>query len=184
MSDEDRARWDDRYAAGAYAERTHPSALLADWVGPGGRALDVAAGAGRNAAFLATRGYDVVALDVSPVGLARARKAQPDLDARVCDLDDGLPDGLGRFDLIVVVRYLNLPLMPALVKSLAPGGRLVAEVLLQAPGGVGPSSSRFRAPPGALAASCAGLHVQHTYEGVVQDPDGREAWVAQLVGVI
>ena len=100
------------------------------------------------------------------------------------DLDEGLPPDLGRFDCIIVTRYLNLPLMPALIAALAPGGRLIAEVLLQAADGVGPSGGRFRAPPGALAQACQGLRELHRFEGAVDDPDGRSAQVARFVGVL
>ena len=50
MSRADRKKWNERYRAGAFAERTHPSALLEDWIDrlPLGRALDLACGAGRN----------------------------------------------------------------------------------------------------------------------------------------
>ena len=56
MSVDDRDKWNARYAAGAYAERTRPSALLVDTLARyplagGARALDVACGAGRNAIY-------------------------------------------------------------------------------------------------------------------------------------
>ncbi len=185
MSREDRSRWDQRFADGAYAERLHPSAIVAQWASHGpGRALDVAAGAGRNAAWLASQGFAVTALDISPVGLRRAQERTPEIVTIAHDLDEGLPPGLGAFDLIVMTRYLNLSLIPALVAMLAPGGRLIVEVLLQATGGVGPAGGRFRAPPGALAQACQGLRELHSFEGEINDPDGRAAQVAQFVGVL
>ncbi len=184
MSHEDRTRWDQRFADGAYAERLHPSVIVARWAPPGpGRALDVAAGAGRNAAWLASQGFAVTALDISPVGLRRAQQRTPEIVTVAHDLDEGLPPGLGTFDLIVMTRYLNLALIPALIEMLACGGRLIVEVLLQG-GGVGPAGGRFRAAPGALAHACQGLRELHSYEGEIEDPDGRNAQVAQFVGVL
>ncbi len=183
MSREDQNRWDERFAAGAYGERTHPSVLVESWApSKGGHALDVAAGAGRNSDFLARHGFEVLALDVSVVGLERARESNHEIRTVHWDLDDGLPEVLGLYDLIVVVRYLNLRLMPDLIEHLAPGGRLIAEVLLRSEEGVGPRGGRFRAAPGELSAACSSLRCLHAYEGSVIDPDGRTAYVAQFVG--
>ncbi len=194
MSDEDRTRWDERYRAGAYEQRTHPSAIVQKWLPPSpgksgksvGRALDVAAGAGRNCVFMAQAGYSVVAVDVSEVGLSRAVTASPELEVILHDLDAGLPEGLGQFDVVVMVRYLNLPLYSGLIEHLRPGGMLITEVLLEggSHGGVGPKPGRFRAQPGALRGACDGLRELWSYEGEVIDPDGRSATVAQFVGVL
>ena len=45
------------------------------WRLPKGRALDIATGKGRNAIFLAERGFQVVGIDISPVALEMARRA-------------------------------------------------------------------------------------------------------------
>jgi len=67
----------------------------------GRRTLDVACGAGRNALFLATNGYDVTAVDISVVGLDRGRRVATErglsVDWLYADLDDperALPAGL------------------------------------------------------------------------------------------
>ena len=71
MSRADQDKWDARYRDGAYAERTHPSALLDRWLPqlrlPEGspRAIDVACGMGRNAIYLANQGWQVDAVDIS-----------------------------------------------------------------------------------------------------------------------
>src|SRR5687767_10145408 len=44
------------------------------WTIAPGRALDVACGKGRNALFLASRGFQVTAIDISPVGLEYGRE--------------------------------------------------------------------------------------------------------------
>lgn len=198
MSRAERDKWDERYRAGSYRGRTHPTALVADWLGqlPRGRALDVACGAGRNALFLAAHGYRVDALDISPEGLERGREVavargldvrwiEADLDG---DLDAALP--AERYDLIVWVRYVNAGLMVPLVQRLAPGGCLLCEQHLVATGAVvGPSGARFRLAPNALLGAFLGaadredsLVVRFYREGPVTDPDGRPAVLAQLVG--
>lgn len=189
MSDAERDKWDARYRDGAYADRTHPTALLADWLPrlPRGRALDVACGAGRNALYLAANGFAVTAVDVSPVALERGRQAAADraleIDWVQADLDDdpaqSLPDG--EFHAIVWVRYVHRTLMPYLAARLALGGVLLCEQHLATDAAVaGPRSREFRLAPGELARSAQGLEVLQSYEGLVVDPDGRTVALAQL----
>lgn len=183
MSDDDRERWNQRYRDGAYEQRVHPSALVAEWIDrlPRGRALDVASGAGRNARFLNDLGYAVTALDISPVALSRLADA-PQIRVLAHDLDRGLPVFDVGFDLVLKMRFLNLALLPALIDVLNPGGVLVCEVLLQGGGAeVGPTGSRFRAAPGELRTAAEGLLVMHDDEGEVIDPDGRSVHLARLI---
>lgn len=68
-------RWDARYATPGYTYGTEPNRFLtamADHI-PRGRVLSLGEGEGRNAVFLARRGYDVLGVDASAVGLAKAR---------------------------------------------------------------------------------------------------------------
>ena len=190
MSAAERDKWDARYRDGAYEGRSHPTALLAEWLPrlPRGRALDVACGAGRNALFLAANGYEVTALDISLVGLDRGRRMAAErgltIDWLCADLDDperALP--ANRFDLIVWARYVHPKLMPYLIARLAAGGALLCEQHLTIDAPVaGPTSAGFRLTPGELNRSAAGLRIEHSYEGLVVDPDGRSVALAQLIG--
>ena len=189
MSRAERDKWDARYRAGAYAERPHPTALLADWLDrlPRGRALDVACGAGRNALFLAAAGYAVDAVDISSAGLERGRAtaAERGVDAtwHCVDLEER-PDALprGPYDLVVWVRYVNAALWPVVVSRLARGGHvLVEQHLVTSADVVGPTSAAFRLAPGDLARAAADLVAVYAREGLVVDPDGRTAAVAQLI---
>lgn len=78
MTADDQVRWNRQHAAGQGA--SDASAFLKEillsgsWPIPRGRALDIATGKGRNAIFLAEQGFDVVAIDVSPVALDEARQ--------------------------------------------------------------------------------------------------------------
>ena len=94
MSREDRERWDAKHRDAAAADDP-PSTFLVEHANilPAGRTLDLAAGSGRNAAFLARRGHAVIAVDVSWQGLVRVRQrargiacVQMDLDAPAVDL--------------------------------------------------------------------------------------------------
>jgi hypothetical protein len=69
--------WDQRYATEDYVYGTEPNEFLVETIRGldcGGRALCLAEGEGRNAVFLAGRGYEVHAVDASVVGLAKAHR--------------------------------------------------------------------------------------------------------------
>ncbi|MFN7955553.1 MAG: class I SAM-dependent methyltransferase [bacterium] len=99
---------------------------------PHGRALDLAAGEGRNAVWLAEQGWTVRAVDFSDVAiekgkqLAAARGVADKVDFQVADLRHFEP-GVHAFDLVALI-YLQIPqaeLVPILVRAaraVAPGG--------------------------------------------------------------
>ncbi len=190
MSETERDKWNQRYRDGAYESRTHPTELLATWL-PRlaiGRALDVACGAGRNALYLAAKGFGVDALDISAVALARGRKtaAARGLKLRwLCvDLDERPDTGLPQvdYDLIVWVRYVHRDLMPHLIQRLKPGGALLCEQHLHSEAAVaGPGNPSFRLAPNELRLMARDLQVLHYHEGPIVDPDGRTVALAQLV---
>jgi 2-polyprenyl-3-methyl-5-hydroxy-6-metoxy-1,4-benzoquinol methylase len=68
--------WNERYASVDRVWAAKPNALLVEFAAdlPPGRAVDIGAGEGRNAIWLARQGWTVTALDVSDVGLARAEE--------------------------------------------------------------------------------------------------------------
>lgn len=211
MSEQDRVKWDARYREGAYADRTQPSAWLASCLQPDShsgqhdrrrsgqqsrrpRALDLACGLGRNARFLAGLGYEVDAVDISAQALETAHALSMESDPETAgsihwieqDLDRELLSELSDYDLIIVMRYLDLSLLPALAGRLRPGGELYCEVHLQheAPDLAGPGSERFRAAPGALRSAVAeSLRIEDYEEGLFHDPDGRKVALARLLAV-
>ncbi len=186
MSEADRARWDTRYAEGAYESRRHPSPFLehnAELLPGGGRALDLACGAGRNAIHLAQRGFAVDAVDISRVALARGQSAAGDLPIRwiECDLDNGV-EAVAPYDLIVNIRYVNLELVTALQDALRPGGVLLVEQHLATDADVvGPKNPAYRVARGDLARIAQTMVVERLEEGLFDDPDGRPAALARLV---
>ncbi len=135
MAKADQTRWDARYLKGD-KQGGAPSAMLAEYCGQAGgkRALDVACGTGRNALFLAGRGFRVEALDISPVGLSKLDEAATGLDitTHAVDLENYAPRR-NAFDLIVVANYLNRPLIPQLFTALDRGGILVMDTFMNDP---------------------------------------------------
>ncbi|NHZ88471.1 methyltransferase domain-containing protein [Massilia sp. CCM 8733] len=127
-----------------------------------GEALDLACGSGRHARLLAALGHPVVALDRDPEALAAA--AGPGITTMAFDLEDGTapwPFEEGRFAVIVVTNYLHRPLIPALVRSLAPGGLLIYETFAGGNEAFGrPSNPAFLLHEGELLRQAAAHHLR------------------------
>ncbi|MFW5418867.1 class I SAM-dependent methyltransferase [Nocardiopsis sp. CNT-189] len=128
--------WDERYRAAEPVWGTAPNRFVVEQTGDlaPGRALDVAAGEGRNAVWLAERGWRVRATDFSPVAVERGRRLAAERGAEVdWDVADARTDAPepGGYDL-VLLAYLHLPAeerrraLAGAVRALAPGGRLVS----------------------------------------------------------
>jgi SAM-dependent methyltransferase len=124
--------WDERYAA-SQQWSSGPNALVAHLVGglPPGDAVDLAAGEGRHALWLAGLGWRVTAVDFSAVGLSRGRQ-QPGGERVTWVADDVLGWSAPASSLdLVLVAYLHLPeddtvgLLTRAVGWLRPGGRLL-----------------------------------------------------------
>ena len=105
--------WNARYASREEIA-SEPAALLVDAASelPPGRALDLACGAGRNALWLASRGWEVTAIDGAEEAIRLVREHDATMDARVLDLalDVPLPFADESFDLVAILYYLHRPL--------------------------------------------------------------------------
>jgi tellurite methyltransferase len=149
-----------------------PSPLLVETAGKlkPGRALDLACGTGRNAIWLAEQGWQVTAVDRSPITI-------PTVDTHVADLEKHeFPIGKARWDLIVVCLYLQRDLFKHIKRGLRPGGIAIVIVHLIEPGH---EQSRFSVQPGELAKYFEGWEVLHYYEGKPHDPE-HQRWVAEI----
>jgi Methylase involved in ubiquinone/menaquinone biosynthesis len=135
----DSAAWDERYRQAAAGRggrlwSSAPQRVIQDLLGPlaPGSALDLAAGDGRNAIFLARAGWSVTAVDFSAeaIRLARHHADEHGVDATwvVADARDYTPGRL--FDL-VLVTYLHLPaaenrsVLRRASRWIAPGGHFL-----------------------------------------------------------
>lgn len=129
--------WDERYNTTEYVYGTDPNAFLADVITqmPTGRTLCIAEGEGRNAVFLAGHGHDVVAVDASTVGLAKAQRLASErsvtIETVVADLAH-FEIAAESWDAIVsifahVPADIRKPLHRKIVQGLRSGGMLVLE---------------------------------------------------------
>jgi tellurite methyltransferase len=181
----DRLRWEARYQAGEKVHDGPPSSLLRRWIPhlPRGRALDVAAGLGRNALFLAGAGYRVDALDISPTALReaarRARRAGLRIRWIEADLDTCVLPA-SQYDLVINSFILKRRLFPALRKAVRPGGVVVFENHLEGDEAGGPRSRAHRLRRGELRRRFRGWDVLDHEEGLFAE-GGRLRLVGRIV---
>jgi SAM-dependent methyltransferase len=128
----DSADWDRRYAGRELVWTSEPNRFLVQEAESltAARALDLACGEGRNAVWLAERGWQVTGVEFSAVGIEKARQLAAargvDVEWVIADLLDYRPDAQG-FDLVIAF-YLQLPadqrtpILRAAAEAVAAGG--------------------------------------------------------------
>jgi SAM-dependent methyltransferase len=176
----DRQQWDARYSGAGFEWSMHPNQFLtAELDGtPPGRALDLAAGEGRNSVWLAARGWRVTAVDFSRVGLDKGRRLSADhgigdgggdgqVDWVAADLGEYTP-ARSAFDL-VLIAYLQVgaalrgQVLAGAAAALVPGGTLLVvghDLANLTEGTGGPSSPDVLYTPEAITAALPGLRIR------------------------
>ncbi|WP_048439402.1 bifunctional 2-polyprenyl-6-hydroxyphenol methylase/3-demethylubiquinol 3-O-methyltransferase UbiG [Caenimonas sp. SL110] len=149
-----------------------PSTWVQRWshlVAPGARVLDVACGAGRHMRWFASRGHPVTGVDRSAEAIEHLASIGEVLQA---DIESGPWPFAGRtFGAVVVTNYLWRPLLPLIVRSVAPGGVLLYETFATGNETVGkPSRPDFLLKPGELLRACADLRVVAYEDGFMEQP--------------
>ena len=128
----DRERWDSRFAKEGYFMGKDPIPFLVTHVDllPKGKALDLAMGEGRNSVYLASKGFQVLGLDISPKGLEKAQKLaaekQVTIETKAVDLEQYQLER-DAYDVILVSYYLQRTLIPQIKAALKSGGVAVIE---------------------------------------------------------
>jgi SAM-dependent methyltransferase len=165
--------WDRRYAGAELIWTAEPNRFLAAEAAdlPPGRALDLACGEGRNAVWLAERGWDVTAVDFSQVGLDKGARLAQERGVTVrwerADLREWTPPA-GAFDLVVAL-YLHVDaqarraIHAAAARGLAPGGVLLIvghDATNIEHGHGGPQIPAILFEPGDLVEDVPGLEIE------------------------
>ncbi len=128
----DKERWDKKYSTEAYIFGKEPVPFLKQnaHLLPKGKALDIAIGEGRNGVYLATLGFDVLGLDISEKGLAKAHQLAKQngvtIETRVVDLESHQLKK-NAYDVILLMYYMQRDLWPQINDALKPGGMAVIE---------------------------------------------------------
>ena len=129
----DASMWDQRYEAAELVWSAEPNLFLPPLIAAlePGAALDVACGEGRNAIWLARQGWEVTAVDFSPVGIEKAWQLSDGDDVEWVVADATIYEPSKQFDLVVVFYLHVLPedlaaVMATASDALMPGGTLFA----------------------------------------------------------
>jgi SAM-dependent methyltransferase len=195
----ERADWDRAYQTSELIWTAAPNGFVVSELAglPPGRALDLAAGEGRNAVWLAEQGWQVTAVDYSAVGLAKGGRLA---EARGVSVDWVTADLLAyqpapkAFDL-VLVAYLQLPppelatVLRSAVAALALGGTLlvVGHDLTNLTDGVGgPPYPDVLYTPEAIAAELPSLDIRRAerVRRPVETGDGTREAIDTLVRAV
>lgn len=128
------ARWDQIYLNADAKVPVNPSALVLETTAnlKPGTALDVGMGNGRNAIYLARKGWKVTGIDISDAAVKQAQqeaaKLKVEFEARAADVEK-LELGRARYDLIVCmyVQMVAVRSSRKLIDALKPGGLLIVE---------------------------------------------------------
>jgi len=194
----DSQQWDERYSGTEFEWTTRPNQFVAAELAdlPPGRALDLAAGEGRNTVWLAGRGWRVTAVDFSRVGLDKGRKLsaargvdEAQVDWIVADLRDYEPER-DAYDLALIAYLQVSPALRATVlaraaAALAPAGTafVVGHDLANLTEGVGgPQDPDVLYTPEAVRAELPGLRV--VWAGRVRRPVERDGGTATAVDTL
>lgn len=131
-SEDDRRHWDQFYSTQTYVFGKEPAAFVRENIDqlPVGKALDIAMGEGRNAVYLAKKGFRVEGVDISEVALRKARRLARENHVSIQTINADLnqyairPDS---YDVILNIDYLQRSLIPGIKKGLRKGGVVVYE---------------------------------------------------------
>ena len=194
MSEKDlspKEKWEERYGAPEYEPATRPVPFLAErlCLFRRGRALCLAAGAGRNAVYLAQKGYEVTAVDISSRGLEwcrnLARRRGVHLDTLEADLRAYDP-GLEQYDLITAFYYFQPEIFPRIKAALKPGGHFIMETFSidQLGRTPGPRNPAHLVKPGELLSAFSDFRIRYYEEGELPASTGDSPYLAALVRLI
>jgi len=186
MSDS-RSKWDEKYADAELSTPAEPAWVLqahTRLLPLRGQALDLAAGLGGNARYLARCGLQVEAWDISPraVDLLNRWAALYRLPIQAHEVDLAhFPWPRQTFDVVVVSRWLDRGTFDAIRTLVRPGGRLFYQTFLGPVQPDGPRNPDYYLRPGELVEAFLPWRIEVHGEGWLADADGKKRRYAWLV---
>jgi SAM-dependent methyltransferase len=155
-----------------------------------GKALCLAAGEGRNAVFLAQEGFDVLAVDASSKGLAKAsalaKERGTTIDTKVADLRT-YDLGVEQYDLVTDFYYHQPDLFPKVMRALKPGGFFILQgfsIDQPSTNRFGPKNPDFLMKPNELLGHFEGYRIRHYEDTVVELDEGMHQGRAAIVRLV
>ncbi len=174
MDDEIRDKWDRRWREAD--AKPLPAAVLGEYahlLPARGDALDLACGQGGNALFLARRGLQTEAWDISEAAISRLSALASGLPLKAAVRDvEALPPAPASFDVIVVSHFLYRPLLASLAAALRPGGLIYYQTFTveRVPGSHGPRNPDYLLKPNELLDAFKRLRIlAYREEGLAGD---------------
>ena len=181
-------KWEFRYRADGFEPNREPVPFLGQAVGglKPGRALCLAAGAGRNAVYLAEQGWEVTAVDISPAGLEWCRRLAGERGVRVETIAADLlifDPGVERWDLVTNLYFHEPALFLPIQSALKTGGHFLFQTYAKAQAnfGWGPSNPDHLVEPEELRRAFAGWHLLQFAESENEVESGKREAVVQLL---
>jgi tellurite methyltransferase len=184
----DRKRWNERFKGKKFAFGKKANAFLRRHIAllPKGKALDLAAGEGRNAVFLAQHGFEVDAVDISETGLRKTKelagKREVGVHTIVADLDT-YPIKRGEYSLITNLYFLNRNIIPRIRRGLKKKGIVIFETYLLEHRKLhtgGPKNPKYFLKPNELLHLFEGFRILSYREGIFEEGGKRKA-IASLI---
>lgn len=184
----DQKRWDERFRGKGFAFSKEANPFLRRHVKllPKGKALDIAAGEGRNAIFLAQHGFEVEAVDISEMGLEKTNKLAKEMGVKIhtslTDLDSYQIEK-EKYDLIANFYFLKRRLVPKMKHGLRKGGRVIFETYTldqRMLGTGGPKRAKYFLKPNELLKLFKDFRILFYREGIFKE-GGRRKAVASLI---
>jgi tellurite methyltransferase len=184
----DQKRWDQRFKGKKFAFGKEANSFLRKHIAllPKGKALDLAAGEGRNAVFLAQHGFKVDAVDISEIGLRKTQQLAKKRMVRVhtifADLDT-YQIKRGDYDLITNFYFLNRNIIPRMKRGLKKGGVVIFETYLLEHRRLhtgGPRNPKYFLKPNEPLHLFKGFRILVYREGIFEEGRKRKA-IASLI---
>lgn len=180
---QDRLKWNEKFKTEGYPDE--PATIVKEYakLAAGTKALDIAAGNGRNALFLAKQGFTVDAVDLADAGLKLFAGKHPNIQPICADLDN-FDIAARHYDLIINIKYLNRRLFPYILEGLAPGGILIFQTFLDSPKqGKGQAARRdYRLRQNELIEAFLALRIL-LYKEFEEKKNDEAVYLAALVGI-
>jgi tellurite methyltransferase len=184
----DRKRWNERFRRKKFAFGKKANSFLRSHIAflPKGKALDLAAGEGRNAVFLAQHGFKVEAVDISDIGLRKTQelawKREVKVHSILADLDT-YPIKRGEYSLITNFYFLNRNIIPKIKRGLKKGGVVIFETYLLEHRKLhtgGPKNPKYFLKPNEPFHLFKGFRILFYREGIFEE-DGKRKAIASLI---
>jgi SAM-dependent methyltransferase len=133
LSQDSKTQWDQRYSRSTFIFGKAPAQFLAEnyqYIPYEGSVLDMGMGEGRNAVFLAQKGYKVTGIDLSSVAVKKSYLLAQEFGVKIKGVVASLKDykiAPGSYDAIICFYWVDRSMIEKIKSWLKPKGILIYE---------------------------------------------------------